>query len=482
VNVAPDPVFGIGLCAGGCGLELGLEIAIPGYRSICLVERETSVAGRMAARMQEGSLPFAPIWDDVSTFDGRRFRGFVSIISAGFPCQPFSVAGKRKGTGDERWIWPDIARIIGEVAPAIVFIENVPGLLLDPDSDPDPFGDLEQQSDDALGGMGAVLRDLAGLGFDAEWCCVRASDVGASHGRRRVFILAYQSSKRSKTGRSIRILRSELESSWNGFEHGVDKLGNTANREQSRLRERTDGCEIETRRSGVHVVNPECPERWPGAIGSGCDRTGFDREGETSSRAGNGEPVLADSASERLQERGDSSGILRSDQRLRNQASAWATPRAEDSRERAAAERTSAELDDSAGRGQDAREPSGGIGQPDGAILDVGNSVCGRRFDLGSDSTVAQGSDHGVSFLADNSVSIFAPGPSDPKWQDLLVQCPWLRPSVSQAEAESYFRNLVDGLALFWLLSAPERSGRLGMASYLCRQRWHLFCLLGGLD
>jgi DNA (cytosine-5)-methyltransferase 1 len=69
---------------------------------------KTAVAGRMAQRIEEGSLPPLAWWDDVTTFDGKPWRGVVHIVSAGFPCQPFSVAGKRKGKDDERWIWPDI--------------------------------------------------------------------------------------------------------------------------------------------------------------------------------------------------------------------------------------------------------------------------------------------------------------------------------------------------------------------------------------
>lgn len=182
------PIFGLGICGGALGLELGIEIAVPSYRTVCVVERETAVVARVAARIQEGSIAPLAVWDDVRTFDGRPWRGIVHLITAGFPCQPFSVAGKRKQTADERWIWPDIRRIIEEARPDGVFLENVPGLLLDPDCDFDPW-EMDEASIDALGGMGTVLRDLAELGFHAEWCCVRASDVGAAHGRKRVFIL-----------------------------------------------------------------------------------------------------------------------------------------------------------------------------------------------------------------------------------------------------------------------------------------------------
>jgi len=355
-----------------------------------MVEREISVTGRVAARIQEGSIPELLAWDDVATFDGRRLRGIVSIVSAGFPCQPFSVAGKRKGTDDARWIWPDIARIIGEVAPEVVFLENVPGLLLDPDIDFDRWA-MDEQPDDALGGMGTVLRDLAGLGFDAEWCCVSASDVGASHGRKRVFILAYRECTRRDGGTWAWILgnRSPLQTARFG-----DGNGRMADSEHTRPSSTGTATRCETApdnavRSDGPLGNPERTERWPSAIGSGCDRAGIDGEGKTASGAGNGKLVLADSASSGPSIRRNDSGI----------------------RECSTIERTSSELEhDSAGSG---------------SIPRVGD---------------------------------FAPGPADPRWEDLLVSRPWLRPSWSQAEAESYFRNLVDGLAP---LVAAERTGAL---------------------
>ena len=168
---------GLALCAGYGGLELGMRLALGGsYRTVGVVERDLVAAGVLAARMAEGSLEPAPIWDDVTTFNGAGWRGCVDIVTAGFPCQPFSVAGKRKGLDDERWIWPDIARIIGEVGPRYVFLENVPGLIRH--------------------GLGHVLGSLAEMGFDAEWGCFSAAEMGAPHKRERVFVLAYRDGER----------------------------------------------------------------------------------------------------------------------------------------------------------------------------------------------------------------------------------------------------------------------------------------------
>jgi DNA (cytosine-5)-methyltransferase 1 len=166
-------IYGLAICAGIGGLELGVGMALGGgHRTVCYIEREAFAAAVLLARMDDQALERAPIWDDLTTFDAGRWRGCVDIVSAGFPCQPWSVAGKRKGTKDDRWIWPAIVRIIREVEPLSVFVENVPGLYRH--------------------GLREVLSDLASLGFDAEWTDIRASEVGAPHRRERVFVLAYR--------------------------------------------------------------------------------------------------------------------------------------------------------------------------------------------------------------------------------------------------------------------------------------------------
>ena len=163
---------GLALCAGAGGLELGLSIAMPSYRTVCYVEREANAAATLVARMEDETLDRAPVWDDLKTFRGRELRDLVDIVTAGYPCQPFSAAGKRLGEKDERHLWPHVRRIISQVRPPYVFLENVRGHL--------------------SMGFDRVLSDLTRLGFDAEWCVVGAADVGAPHRRQRVFVLAYR--------------------------------------------------------------------------------------------------------------------------------------------------------------------------------------------------------------------------------------------------------------------------------------------------
>ena len=169
--VCPE-LRGLSLCSGIGGLDLGLHIALDGYRTVCHVEREAFCASALVARMEDEALDCAPVWDDLATFDGHPWRGIVDIISAGYPCQPFSVAGRRAGVEDPRHLWPHVARIIGECEPGFVFLENVPGHL-----------NL---------GFDEVAADLDGMGYETAATLLTASEVGATHRRERLFVLAHR--------------------------------------------------------------------------------------------------------------------------------------------------------------------------------------------------------------------------------------------------------------------------------------------------
>jgi DNA (cytosine-5)-methyltransferase 1 len=167
----------LALFSGIAGLSTGINVADPTIRTVCHVEIDRYAAAVLMSRMRSGDIPFAPIWDDVRTFDGRPWCGVVDIISGGFPCQDISVSGKRAGIneGTRSGLWFEFKRIIGEVRPAIAFVENVANLL----------------SIDNGRGFGTVLGDLADLGYNAEWGCVSAEDAGAPHLRKRIFIMGY---------------------------------------------------------------------------------------------------------------------------------------------------------------------------------------------------------------------------------------------------------------------------------------------------
>jgi len=183
-RVASPDLSCLSLCSGIGGLELGLRLALGGVSVVAYCERDPFAASVLLARMEDKTLEPAPIWcGDLRGLDAGLFAG-VDIVTAGFPCQPFSVAGKQEGTADERWIWPDIVGALRVVSPRLVFLENVRGLLAD------------------SRGFGSVLGDLADLGLDAEWGVFSAAGVGAPHLRQRVFILAYRMGDGDRTRRA----------------------------------------------------------------------------------------------------------------------------------------------------------------------------------------------------------------------------------------------------------------------------------------
>ena len=160
----------LALFAGAGGGILGGKLL--GWRTVCAVELNSYCASILCRRQDEGILAPFPIWDDVTTFDGRPWRGVVDVISGGFPCQDISAAGRGAGIDGERsGLWSEMARIIGEVRPRFVFVENSPMLV--------------------SRGLGRVLADLASLGFDAKWGIVGAHHTGAPHKRDRIWLLAH---------------------------------------------------------------------------------------------------------------------------------------------------------------------------------------------------------------------------------------------------------------------------------------------------
>jgi DNA (cytosine-5)-methyltransferase 1 len=194
----------LALFAGAGGGILGGHLL--GWRTVCAVEWEAYPASVLCARQNDGLLPSFPIWDDVQTFDGKPWRGIVDVVSGGFPCQDISAAGKGTGIDGERSrMWKEMARIIGEVRPKFVFVENSPML--------------------TSRGLGTVLGDLSKMGFNAEWGVISAADVGANHLRERIWIVAQtkmanSSNKRLQGHRNKRINDKSFEQkrfSWSSF-------------------------------------------------------------------------------------------------------------------------------------------------------------------------------------------------------------------------------------------------------------------------
>ena len=200
----------LALFAGAGGGILGGHLL--GWRTVCAVEWEPYPASVLCARQNEGLLPPFPIWDDIQTFDGKPWKGIVDVVSGGFPCQDISAAGKGDGLDGERsGMWREMARVVGEVRPQFVFVENSPMLT-------------------TRGGT-RVIGDLTKMGYDCKWTVMGAADVNAPHQRDRMWIvckLANTSSQRSQAGITDPQRGKERHS--NEPQHGSSNLAYTSDK------------------------------------------------------------------------------------------------------------------------------------------------------------------------------------------------------------------------------------------------------------
>jgi len=160
----------LSLCSGIAGLDRGFGAVFPDARPLAYVENEVAACTILAARMEDKRIHPAPIWTDLKRFKQFAFRGMSDAIIGGYPCQGFSVAGKRRGTEDPRYLWPFIAELVESIRPRICVFENVRGHV--------------------RLGLSEVLGDLRSLGYRVRAGIFAASEVGAPHRRERVFILA----------------------------------------------------------------------------------------------------------------------------------------------------------------------------------------------------------------------------------------------------------------------------------------------------
>ena len=210
----------ISLCAGYGGIDIGLSRAIGSVRTVCFVEIEAFCIENLVAKIEGGWLDPAPVFSNLKTFPWRKFARRVDILSGGFPCQPFSAAGRKVGDEDPRHLWPHIVRGIREMErPPIVFFENVEGIIsskLKSDGWSDPKGTSV---------LHHVLRELERLGYQATAGVFSAREVGAPHQRKRVFILGC----RSDLGESGRDLVS-------GMLKGTETRTHLANAQSARGR------------------------------------------------------------------------------------------------------------------------------------------------------------------------------------------------------------------------------------------------------
>jgi len=158
----------LALFAGAGGGILGGRLL--GWRTICAVESNAYCRDVLLSRQRDGLLERFPIWDDVCTFNGVPWRGYVDVISGGFPCQDISSAGTKAGiSGSKSILWQQMFRIVCEIRPRYVYLENSRYLV--------------------NRGLSTILRKMARLGYNAKWGVLGARHVKAGHKRDRCWVL-----------------------------------------------------------------------------------------------------------------------------------------------------------------------------------------------------------------------------------------------------------------------------------------------------
>lgn len=432
MNVVLPPRNGLSLCAGAGGLDLGLMLAQPDFHTRCWVEWEPHPRDAIMGGQRAGYFAPAPIWDDVTTFDGRPFRGSIDTILAGYPCQPFSHAGQRKGENDERHLWPDIARIIGEIEPRWVFLENVAGHV-------------------SLGAE-TVLRALWDMGWTPAAGVFTASEVGAPHKRERWFCVAY----RECSGQQERQSRQDGLSE----PHRVgERLADTNGRNTSAEREQCSGkLGFQSRREGA-LENAEL-------TGAG-DNAPTDKRGRND-LGGRSEGIRsrdgATGANGTASDGGSLENAGRAELRPRN-----AEGNQSDGREAGRDESTgriaepSETLVNAEGIGQRQRQPEPilrigrdtAAASADGAMADAERSTGheGRTGDAGGGIGTTRKAPVGA---VGHGAYLFPPGPSDKHaWTATLDRSPDMAPALSLREVHAWARRC-EALGIDWQVAAQS--------------------------
>jgi DNA (cytosine-5)-methyltransferase 1 len=300
----------LALFAGAGGGILGGKLL--GWKCVCAVEWDAYARDVLVARQNDGCLYPFPIWDDIQTFDGRPWRGRVDVVSGGFPCQDISAAGKGAGIEGERsGMWKHMARVIGEVRPRFVLVENSPMLV--------------------GRGLAVVLADLAEMGYDAEWGIVGAHHVAAPHKRDRIWIVATDSTL--DAGEQRRAKREGLKRApWAA--NGGDELADTAGAQDHAKR---GDCECGRHAMGRNQETSQRDDRSPDHLmpcgcrghvantesiggGTGLREDRSERDGAISSDSGGD---VADSLRVERQPRPRGRGVRKSGEEL--DAGWWAT-------------------------------------------------------------------------------------------------------------------------------------------------------------
>ncbi|MEQ1888345.1 MAG: DNA cytosine methyltransferase [Alphaproteobacteria bacterium] len=227
----------LSLCTGIGGLERGLCRAIGPIRIAAYVEIEAWACWNLVAKMEQGKLAAAPVWTDVKTFPSKAFHKRIHGIIGGYPCQPFSLAGQRRGADDPRHLWPFIAQHIAAIRPVWCFFENV---------------------DDHLTlGFPEVQKSLWRMGYRVEAGVFSAGECGAPHERQRVFILAIALAHCH--GKRKSQLRGFIGNIGRWPEHIGEEMEHTINANGFNVRRQKPEPEFAgISNSGGELANPEC--------------------------------------------------------------------------------------------------------------------------------------------------------------------------------------------------------------------------------
>ena len=252
----------LSLFSGYGGFSLGLKLARVDVRTIGYVEIDKYCQEVLKARMEDGILDEARIYEDIKTFDGTAWRGHVDILTGGFPCPPFSVAGVRSianGLEDERNLWPETLRLVREIRPRIVFLENVPGIL---------SGNKKRG---IPGYASIVVGQLAQEGYRVRWEVLGADDVGAPHRRKRWWCIGVADSinERLQGGgaehhygqeRTVHSDRQEWHGIWSDVGRGGGQLDDSQHDGYARPQEpRGIGSRVHTQAGAIQPEQPTGP-------------------------------------------------------------------------------------------------------------------------------------------------------------------------------------------------------------------------------
>jgi DNA (cytosine-5)-methyltransferase 1 len=454
-----SPFNYVEVCAGVGGLGLGLELAVPRSRGIAYVEREAHAAATLAARMEEGALDPAPVWSDLGTFDARGWRGVVDCLVSGDPCQPNSVAGKRAGSSDDRWLIDQVLRVVDECRPHSFFRENVTG--------------------NADGQLEAIIPALEAMGYRVAAGIFSAAEVGASHRRERLFILAnHDDPGRGGLGEPLapriqgqpgnQLDRCGGSGSAMADAHGGIRAGREL-QHGGELRLQPESDEVGRGDEGA-VADADGSRHASGGSGArgevrdGSRRPQSDGRGFGLADAGDGQlqepgrgsegrdgvgsasPALADAGGDGFERR-------RAAGNLAGEASPAEAARLQRERGRGAAG-NSGSGDEPATAGEAGRRGNSAGGVADASDEGLQGGEFGAACDDDRNGAHAHGS---ASEL--RGAFIFAPGPGDPIWPEIIAADPLLAPAISKLDFWAVARR---NLGLPPLVGALGRSG--GMA------------------